>query len=480
MERAQAAKREELQQAETNSSQLPQRISSKTSTQTVSKSASTLTTAEYLELLHPPNSRGVAFLSRNHPPNQYSDDFHWRDHAVSPANVVAEGVLFAEGSDRYVAMNRFKHHRRESHLVEMSAHYVDVDYHRIKRCARDTPEQALHRCLIQLKDQCLPAPSLALASGRGLLLVWLHGPIPAAALPRWRAAQRVLCNSIKGLGVDRSGQTVTKVFRIIGSKNRGNTVRAIFPRSLDQVVRWDFDTLATEVLPLTRRKLAKKRKTRKQRSRPSLVTKLQPTKPANFSGYWQAVTDEVHKIRQHRFGDGLIPKGERDIFLFILSVCASWLLPYDGLKSHIETLFRTHAGWTARDVRARMSSVLSRARKSDRGEKTVFRSRRVDPRYRMKGCTIAEWLDVTASEATRLNLSLVLLADLKLERRREAVRAHRRRNGAVSRETRRVSRMQLAAQIDALIGEKKSLREAARTLGIPFGTAHAIRKEFGK
>jgi hypothetical protein len=482
MGRARAKKYEEHAEQASNEesiSKLPPPLSTpNTSAPTVRKPFSTLTTAEYLELLHPPDGRGIAFLSRTYPPNEVFDDWHWRDQGVLPANLVAEGTVFAQGTDRYVAMNRFKTYRRESHLVEISCHYVDVDYHRIKRCANDTPEQALHRCLMQLRDQCLPAPSIALSSGRGLLLVWLHSPIPARALPRWRAVQRALCNSIKGLGVDRSAETVTKVFRIVGSKNRENTVRAIFPRTLDGVVRWDFDTLATEILPLTRRQLTKKRTARKKRAGPPLVTKLQPSKPANFSRFWQAVTDEVHRIRRHRFGDGLIPKGQRDIFLFLLSMCAAWLLPCKELNAHVETLVRTHARWTGRDVRARMCSVIKRAQMSARGEKIIFRGRRVDPRYRFMGSTIAAWLDVTASEAASLHLNLVLPAELKSERRREAVRAHRNRNGGVTRESRRARRLELAAQISALVGNGMPLRAAARTLKISPGSAHAIQREF--
>lgn len=443
-----------------------------------SKPLSTLTTAEYLELLHPSNSRGVAFLSKKYPANDGSDFWYWRDNAVSPVNVVEEGLAFAQGGDRYVAMNRFRKYRRESCLVEMSTLYVDVDYHHKTHFTHLTPEQAFYACLLQLEQQSLPAPSVALASGRGLLLVWLHSPIPAIALPRWKAVQHALCRSIKRMNVDRSGQTVTKVFRIIGSKNQENRVRSIFPRTLDGVVRWDFDTLATEVLPLTRRQLSKKRAARKKRNGPPLVTKPKPSKPANFAGFWQTVTDELHRIRKHRFGDGLIPNGQRDIFLFLLSMSAAWLLPYGELSAHIETLFRTHARWSNRDVRARMCSVLKRAQRSARGEKVIYRGRRVDPRYRFKGCTIADWLGVTASEGAHLQLSLVLPAEAKLERRREAVRAHRNRNGVVSRESRRVNRMQMAAKIDELIGAGKSLRAAARELQISPGSAHAIQREF--
>ena len=362
--------------------------------------------------------------------------------------------------------------------MEMSALYVDVDYHLVERREKYSPEQALHACLLQLEEKFLPAPSFALASGRGLLLVWLHDPIPARALPRWRAVQRTLCKSIKGFHVDNSGQTVTKVFRIVGSKNRGKTVRSIFPRTPDEVVRWDFDTLATEVLPLSRRQLTKKRAARKKRAGPPLVTKPGRSKPANFSGFWQSVADEVHRIRKHRFGDDLIPAGARDIFLFILSVSAAWLLPCEALVDHIETLFSTHAGWTKRDVRNRMSSVIKRAQKSARGEKITYRGRRVDPRYRMMGCTMAEWLDVTADEAAILHLSLVMPAEQKRERRREAVRACRERQGTVDRASRQAHRKKLAGEISALKGKGRSLRAAARELKIPVGTAHAIQREF--
>jgi hypothetical protein len=47
-------------------------------------------------------------------------------------------------------------------------------------------------------------PTLAIGSGRGLYLLWLHQPIPRAALPRWTACQKVLWEVLKRLGANRA------------------------------------------------------------------------------------------------------------------------------------------------------------------------------------------------------------------------------------------------------------------------------------
>lgn len=98
MGRGQATRSEELAPQASN-------LDAVTSSAQLTSSTAPLTTAKYLELLHPPDSRGTAFLSRNHPPNQSSEAWHWRDQGVAPANLVTEGIGFARGADRYVSMN---------------------------------------------------------------------------------------------------------------------------------------------------------------------------------------------------------------------------------------------------------------------------------------------------------------------------------------------------------------------------------------
>jgi hypothetical protein len=93
----------------------------------------------------------------------------------------------------------------------------------------------------------IPEPSLAISSGRGLYLLWLHSPIPRSALPRWAACQREICRTLGHLGADSMAVDASRVLRVIGTRHgKANAiVEAITPAG--EV--WDFNELADRVLP---------------------------------------------------------------------------------------------------------------------------------------------------------------------------------------------------------------------------------------
>ncbi len=85
----------------------------------------------------------------------------------------------------------------------------------------------------------MPAPSFAVATGRGLALVWLHTPVPRAALPRWRACQGAVHDALRHLGADRLATDAARVLRLVGTGNgaSGTLVEALTPVG----EAWDFD-----------------------------------------------------------------------------------------------------------------------------------------------------------------------------------------------------------------------------------------------
>ncbi len=52
--------------------------------------------------------------------------------------------------------------------------------------------RVLDLALAALGRASMPPPALAISSGRGLYLLWLHSPVPRAALPRWTTCQHEL------------------------------------------------------------------------------------------------------------------------------------------------------------------------------------------------------------------------------------------------------------------------------------------------
>jgi len=476
---------------------------------------------EYLALLHPLGSRGVAFLCGPEKVAPTEDAFLNRDcgirfasKKVYPAEIVEAGWAFAttnRGKKRYVTMNRFSTWRNQDRLLELNCTYVDLDYYKTETYRDQSPEEILEICFSRCTTANVPHPNLVTFSGRGLLLVWLHSPAPAAALPRWNAIQEELQKIFYGLGVDGSGKTCTKVFRIPGSSNNKKAVRVIFPQHRDDVVRFNFDNLAKQVLPVSRSGVGKngtgKRCRRSAKGKISKNKKEDSPSPdgdaaatsgapliklhagdrnrangtktvsPNFQPYWQEVQNEVNLIRHFRYGKRFVDEGERDLFCFILSVCASHLVAQKELLSETVDICARVAGWRVAEARSMAASVLARAKSAAEGKKIAWKGKQCDPRYRMKGTTIARFLNVKPEEVDRLRLVHVAPEEVKAERAREAVKKHRKKMGVKTRDERRAEGHLLAEKVIALNARKISFKNIAATLKISVGRAHSLARE---
>jgi hypothetical protein len=116
----------------------------------------------------------------------------WRETSLPVADLGYAVQQLAGEPDVYLTQNRFFGRRRlVSRLAELDALFVDLDYYKTTH-ADAHPQHVLSLALEALQAKRIPSPSFAVASGRGLALVWLHRPVPRAALPRWRACQQVL------------------------------------------------------------------------------------------------------------------------------------------------------------------------------------------------------------------------------------------------------------------------------------------------
>ena len=177
----------------------------------------------------------------------------WRETSVPIADL-GYVVRQLEGEpDVYLTQNRFFGRRRlVSQLAELDALFVDLDYYKTAH-ADDHPRHVLSLAVDALELARIPPPSFAVASGRGLALVWLHHPVPRPALPRWRACQQVLWHTLRHLGADRLASDAARVLRLVGTRNsRSQTlVECVTPVG----EAWDFDLLADEILPLPRAEL---------------------------------------------------------------------------------------------------------------------------------------------------------------------------------------------------------------------------------
>jgi hypothetical protein len=179
----------------------------------------------------------------------------WQERAVKVSELPEILPLYAGVSNAYMSVQRFWGWRRIARLAELGALAQDIDFRKVPELRDSRPLGVLEDCRIALEDARKPQPSLAIASGRGLYLLWLHEPVPRGALPRWNACQKELWEVLKPFGADRAARWTSleaaRVLRLIGSQHSGSglIVEALTPAG---EVWEEFDALADEVLPYTR------------------------------------------------------------------------------------------------------------------------------------------------------------------------------------------------------------------------------------
>ncbi len=168
----------------------------------------------------------------------------------------------------------------------------------------------------------------------------------------------------------------------------------------DAPFRYAFDSLADDVLPLTRGELVSLRAERaKRRAERSGQERVLPVRRLTAATYWEAVLTDLQALRAHRFPEGALPSGQRDAWLFLAANAMSWICPPAVLEREIASLADEAAGWTVRHTRQRVSTVLARAKQAAAGSKLIDVSgQEIDPRYRFKAGTIVDWLEIEASE----------------------------------------------------------------------------------
>lgn len=340
-------------------------------------------------------------------------------------------VLRTVGGERdvYLSIHTFSGWRRIARLSALGALFVDLDYYKVAGLQDAHPISVLEDALVMLESARIPGPSLAVGSGRGLYLLWLHDPVPRSALPRWNACQREIWSVLLPLGADRGALDAARVLRVIGTRNgkADATVETLTPTG--EV--WNFDALADEVLPLTRDDLRDLRLRRAARG---------PRVPSEVSrgGFgltqgtlWAARLDDLQRLRHLRFWDGALPPGQRDFWILLAANAMSWLAPPTVLRRELFALAREAGGWDEHEAETRLDAVLKRAHAAAWGKTIEYAGVPLDPRYRFKNETILEMLQITPAEERKMKT--IISRDEGRRRDRERKERERREAGSMPR-----------------------------------------------
>ena len=425
-----------------------------------------LTWHRYASLLHPPESRGVAVMT-------YTTQVKLADGREEPRTRLA-GAVGTEVCEtvqrcrpRFMTMNGFRetkpnrqgedYHaapcKAQWNLAFLQAVWVDIDFYRKGAFRHATPRSMLPQVLDRIRDLGLPYPSYVMSSGKGLFAVWLHDRMKPSYLPVWKAMQKRLNDGFVDMGRDIQAMPCTQHFRVPGSTNDGRTVEVLWPATVEQIDRFDFDTLRAELLPYSPQEVRQHRKA-KERKKAERVAQAQarqaeggaePRKPSvklTRRTFALAVMRDLETMFEDRFQGHPVPKGERDTWLYALTTAAAWLLTPEALRDEVKRLAPL-CGLAPGRALTLMGSVLRNARRAAEGATSTYKRRAVDPRYRTNPGTLADLFGVTVEDAMRLDLRVIVPLSVKRDRAAQRAEAYRRKNGATSRKATQVERLAL-------------------------------------
>jgi hypothetical protein len=431
---------------------------------------------EHSGLLHPGTSDGRVSIAH------IDDAGRW--HERSNALDTLEGLIptLAGGTDIYISQHRFTARREMAQLWQLGAMYVDVDFHKVPALAGMDPRGVLDDCLVALERARKPRPTLAIFSGRGIYLVWLHRGVPRVVAPRWNACQRELWRVLQPFGADRGALDAARVLRLSGTVNSksGAAVERIAP--VGDV--WDFEDLAAEVLPMEREQVAEVRDIRAARARKKPQERpVTPPQGFNEGTLWAGRLGDLQALLDMRFLDGKLPPGQRDDWMLVSGVAMSWVCVPQALQREIMALARQVGGWEERESASRMQAVLKRADMAARGEKIEWpfgSGQMVDARYRYKNQTIIDILHITPDEEK--SMKVLISSDEARRRDRKRKEKQRREAGMVSRAE--YEAVALARKREPVVvrlkDEGMSLRQISRETGIPLSEVHRLSNPIDK
>lgn len=342
---------------------------------------------------------------------------------------------------------------------------------------------AVNAILAAVKEADIPYPSFIVSSGRGYHAKWLFSSrVGRANLPRWGELEGTVTRLLRDpLNADPRATDAARVLRLVDTINtRTNTITRVVYRNLDdrgEIVRYDFEALFRSIVPPnhdpheTGPRIAQGRR-REARQSSSLIVPVNvpvggvdPKKTWYGKMWWNRLEDERNLFAERKWTpeNGGVPKGYRDIALFIGATALTWFAPPSAWWNETQSLAAEFApGLRESEWRAYMGSTWRRMMSGDR--------------YRYRNARLAELLDVSRDEMTRMKC----LVDEKTARER-ILASHANREEHRRRARGQVDRMRyltetnertlaLAREAQELIDAGFSLRKAASELGVSRGS----------
>lgn len=412
---------------------------------------------DHAELLHG-GGRGLATIAVNYP------SAGWEEATRPVEEIPALADKFAGIADVYISMNRFRRgSRRTENLASLLSFYADLDYKDVPELRGRRARDVYRLVAAYLAEQGIPPPTLVVASGRGLHLVWRFHPVKRSALPRWAAAEDHLVQTLQRYGADPAATDPARVLRVVGTRNGFAEVKALGP--VGEV--YEFSDLADAILPYTQAEIRDMRvyeaAYRDARdSRPQRPHKPRGGAPEGYGGrsLWEERLRDLRDLRGLRsMDDG------RARWICIAAVGASWVADSpQAMQAECRRLAGEVAGWSSRRTERDLGTVVRKMEAAYRGEKVFYGGHEVDPRYTYSSERIIRLLEITPGEQRHLR---TLISDDERRRRgRERGRERRRAAGAEPRAAYEGRARERATRARELSVEGCARAEIAAVLGV--------------
>jgi hypothetical protein len=369
-----------------------------------------------------------------------------------------------------------------ANLAELAALYQDLDWHTHPEASSRfaTGEQVLAEVDRRCAAISFPAPNLAIYSGRGLQIAWLHNSVDAATnLAAWNAAQRSMCGMLADLGADTKAKPACHFFKLPGQLNpkSGRRVAVIRHPEGDRFQFADlFSKLYPEGLPAPKAKPARRpadkpartvidlAAARALRSGATTAQRAPDRLGADADAAGQLIwaprlraLKTIIESRAHEHG-GCLPEGGRDGILFTVAVALSWITSANWRSEYLSIAADYCSAWTPKEALDRASAVAKRVGLLMDGETLDGE----DPRYRMTNETVRDFAGITAAEERLPGAAAIAHRGVQQAAHAARQAEARRADGRTDRE--RVTGLDVAGYRESRKAEAAGKAERAREM----------------
>ena len=303
----------------------------------------------------------------------------------------------------------FRPNRRVVNLARLGLLFVDLDYYQIPKLAGTSPESMAWLLRNYCRNEAMiPQPSLIVASGQGLQVKWLlDGTIPRQALPRWNACQRRLVDALARFGADPAAKDASRVLRLVNTVNTKNgqvcRIVDVLNGRDGQPLRYPFDTLADDLLPVARWDIENERQ--ELAARKEHFKAVQGGRKGLLKGFSgsRLAWDRLNDLRQLASLRGGVQEGERMLHLHwqLNFLLLSGATHSSQMYHEARELARQIApGW--KHAEAELSTLYRKAQAYNAGEKVEFNGEKYPALYTPRNDTLINLFRITDAEQRQL------------------------------------------------------------------------------